>query len=154
MYEQKSRPLVFLRAARRAKGLTQAQLAERVGVDPSHISRLESGHEKGVSMAVVQAIARELGVTVSYLFGETVQEAAKTYGPEHPASDILADYSAPLGLREFASDMALVNALNVTPEEWRALRSLDLPGQPSKDGYVQLLITIRAVTKPPHVTGS
>ncbi len=105
-------------------------------------------------MAVVQAIARELGVTVSYLFGEAAQEAAKTYGPNHPAAAILADSSAPLGLREFASDMALVNALNVTPEEWIALRSLELPGQPNKDGYVQLLITIRAITKPPHVTGS
>jgi transcriptional regulator with XRE-family HTH domain len=143
------KPLIFLKSARLARHMTQAQLAARVGVDASHISRLESGHGKGVSMEVVQAVARELGVTVSYLFGEEAREAEKEYGEGHPARAILTDYHAPQGLRDFAADKALADALRVTPDEWRALLSLELPTEVSKDGYVQLLITIRAISKSP-----
>lgn len=59
---------------------------------------------------------------------------------------MLNDDSAPEGLRAFARDSELVKALNVSPAEWECLASFELPEATRKDGYVQLLITIRAIT--------
>lgn len=129
-----------LRTARKSKGLSQAELAKRVGTDQAHISRMESG-ETGVSLDIITRIARELGITVSHLVGDD----ATTLGPDHPASKILSDESAPEGLRGFAGDGELVKALNVASSEWEILQSVKLPKEISKDGYVQLLITIRTI---------
>ena len=129
-----------LRAARKTKGLSQAELAKRVGTDQAHISRMESG-ETGVSLDIITRIAKELGITVSHMVGDD----ATNFGPGHPASKILSDESAPEGLRAFADDGELVKALNVSAAEWESLQSVRLPKEVSKDGYVQLLITIRAL---------
>jgi putative transcriptional regulator len=54
--------------ARRRAGLTQPQLAEKVGVSRPTIARIEtSGHAPSVTIAL--AIARELGESVESLFG-------------------------------------------------------------------------------------
>ena len=58
---------------------------------------------------------------------------------------ILKSKTAPASLRELAADSALVNALGITEEEWEALRSVMLPGEASKDAYVQTLMTIRLI---------
>lgn len=58
-----------IRAARKARGLTQQELADRLGIDQGHISRVERG-QKGATIDVISAIAAELGVSVAYLFGE------------------------------------------------------------------------------------
>jgi transcriptional regulator with XRE-family HTH domain len=49
---------------RTAAGLTQAQLAERVGTSASNISRLEDADYQGHSMAMLRRIARALGKRV------------------------------------------------------------------------------------------
>ena len=133
-----------LKELRERKGLSQSALGKLVGLGQTHISRLESG-TKGVSNEKLRAIAEALGVTVSDLLGDALNIARREYEPKHPARAILADQNAPNGLRAFAGDKALVDALRITPEEWKALRSIELPGAVSKDGYVQLLITIRAI---------
>lgn len=130
-----------IRSARKAKGWSQAELAKRAGTDQAHISRLENG-EVGGSIDLITRIARELDVTASQLIGDDVPD----YGSEHPATSILNDDSAPEGLRAFARDSELVKALNVSAEEWESLRSVKLPKEVSKDGYVQLLITIRSIS--------
>jgi hypothetical protein len=84
-------------------------------------------------------------VTVSDLLGDALNIVKREYEPKHPARAILADQNAPHGLRTLAGDKALADALNITPEEWKALRSIKLPESVTKDGYVQLLITIRAI---------
>jgi len=134
-----------IKTARKAKGLSQKELASRVGTDQTHISRLESG-EVSASTEVLSNIARELGMTLSQLIGEDDREAQKTYGAKHPASKILQSSSAPEGLKSLASDQELARALRITEEEWKSLASIKLPGQINKDGYVQLLITIRAIS--------
>ena len=131
-----------IKTARKAKQLNQVELAERVGTDQGHISRIESG-AKGASIEVLVAIAHALGMTISQLVGDDQRNAEKEYGSSHPATEILKSNSAPAGLRALAADSALVNALGITEEEWEALRSVKLPGEASKDGYVQLLMTIR-----------
>lgn len=135
-----------LKAARQAKKLTQRDLGARVGMDQGHISRLEHGG-RGLSMEHLQALGRELGVTTSYLLGEQSREDAGTYdtGPT-PFAHLLQDYDVPAGLRALASDAALLSALNVTEPEMEALASIKLPSEATKDGYVQLLVTIRAIT--------
>ena len=47
---------------------------------------------------------------------------------------------------QLANDKQLTAALNISEAEWRALNSIQLINEVSKDGYVQLLITIRAVS--------
>lgn len=136
-----------LKSARQAKQLTQRELAKRVGMDQAHISRLEHGG-RGLSMEYLQALARELGVTTSYLLGEEGQEERATYNVEPIRfPELLRDYDAPAGLRDLASDGPLVSALGITEREMEALASAKLPGEVRKDGYVQLLVTIRAITR-------
>ncbi len=52
----------------------------------------------------------------------------------------------PPGLRDLASDTGLVNNLKIVDIEWRALASIELPGPVTKDGYVNLLFTVRSIT--------
>ncbi len=135
-----------LKNARKAKGYTQRELADRAGMDQGHISRLENGG-KGVSMDHLQALAKALSVTVSHLIGDEAREnTGKNYKAGGTRAAMLSDNAVPDGLRQLASDTALADALKITESEWKALDSIELPGKVSKDGYVQLLITIRAIT--------
>lgn len=57
-----------LRRVREAAGLTQTELAERVGAGTNQIYRYEKG-ETDPSAEVLAALAQELGVTVDWLLG-------------------------------------------------------------------------------------
>jgi transcriptional regulator with XRE-family HTH domain len=50
----------------RRTGMTQAELAERTGLQRSHIARLEKGMY-GATIDVLSAIAGALGVTVDFI---------------------------------------------------------------------------------------
>jgi transcriptional regulator with XRE-family HTH domain len=57
-------------AVRRAmKTWTQAELAKHAGVTQVTIARLEKGRSPQVSVAILWAIAKALGVTMDYLVG-------------------------------------------------------------------------------------
>ncbi len=127
-----------LKACRKALGLTQRELAEQAGMDQGHISRLENDG-KGASTEKLQALARVLGVTVSHLIGDEIRETPPEY------------HLAP-GLRELIEDHDLARALNIQEHEWQLLRALSLPAGINRHGYVQLLITLRAIT-PPRTPG-
>jgi transcriptional regulator with XRE-family HTH domain len=64
-YEELEEEFSFLRqilAARASAGLTQAQVAERIGTTQSAVARLESGaHKHSPSIATLQRYARALG---------------------------------------------------------------------------------------------
>ena len=51
---------------RRMAGLTQEQLAERAGLQRTHVGRIEAGRY-AVTLEVVQAIAEALGMTVDII---------------------------------------------------------------------------------------
>lgn len=53
-------------AGKRRTGWTQAELAERTGLQRSHIARLETG-KYGATIDVLSAIAGALGVTVDFV---------------------------------------------------------------------------------------
>jgi len=52
----------------------------------------------------------------------------------------------PKGLRDLAGDDSLIKAMRITAHELRTLASIDLPATVSKDGYVQLLMTLRSIS--------
>ncbi len=131
-----------LRVARQAAALTQTELAKRIGSDQAIISRLERGESMGTP-DVLRAIGKELKVTVTYLLGEDTSDHAVR--PTREA--IASDRKMPKGLRDLATDDALMKAMKITARELRTLVSIDLPGSANKDGYVQLLVAIRAVTR-------
>lgn len=132
-----------IKNARMAKKLSQKELAKLVGMDQGNLSRIENGALR-VSSDMLGTFAKALGISINDLLGET--ESLPEYGSKHPAYKILKSDKAPKGLKNLANDRALVNALNITEDEWKALSSIKLSGKVSKDGYVQLLITIRAIS--------
>ncbi|WP_306325402.1 helix-turn-helix domain-containing protein [Streptomyces venezuelae] len=62
-----------LRALRRRRGLTLEAAAQRAGLSPAHLSRLETGNRQP-SLPMLLALARIYGTTVSELLGEAPPE--------------------------------------------------------------------------------
>ncbi len=56
---------------REQRGLTREELAERVGVSTSTLSRLESGQIQKFSDEMLTALAREFDVSTDFLLGLT-----------------------------------------------------------------------------------
>lgn len=133
-----------LRVARRAKDLRQSEVAAALGVQQGFISKLERG-EKSPSVEMLTRLASLYGVTESYLLGKSTKEESAEYAA--PGNLIATDTDTPRGLRELASDAALVETLKITPSEWLALGSIALPSPTDKAGYVQLLATIRGIAR-------
>jgi transcriptional regulator with XRE-family HTH domain len=67
-----NRGKLYIREWRKFKKLTQAELAEKIGVDPTQISRIESG-KRNYDRPTLEAIASVLGCPVGFLL---------TVGPE------------------------------------------------------------------------
>ena len=57
----------MIQRLREEKGLSQRQLASRAGVTNGYISQLEAGDKKNPSLAVLQRLAKALGVPVTGL---------------------------------------------------------------------------------------
>ena len=79
-----------LYALRKKRGLTQRQIADAVGVEPDHISKLENGDRK-LSPEWLERLSKVLGCTKAELLGE-----APALTPQ---------------------DMALINLYNALPPE-------------------------------------
>ena len=62
-----------IRFLRKKKGLNQGELAEAIGINPSHLSRLENGKYQP-SVDALQRIAQALEVSVDYLLSEDTDE--------------------------------------------------------------------------------
>ena len=131
-----------LRAARLAKDLRQTEVAEALGVQQGFISRLERG-EKKPSVEMLSRLAALYGVSETHLLGHKANEDPGPYGE----SAVVVDTTTPVGLRELAADTALMASLEITPAEWLALGSIALPSPTDKGGYVQLLATIRGISR-------
>ncbi len=58
-----------IRRYRKAHGLSQEQLAERVGISVTHMSHIETGNTK-LSLPVLVDLARELEVSMDDIAGE------------------------------------------------------------------------------------
>lgn len=58
-----------LRAARQARGLTQVEMARRLGVAPPYLCRVEYGRE-GLRLLQCERLAKGVGVSLHTLFTE------------------------------------------------------------------------------------
>ncbi len=136
-----------LRAARVAKRLNQMELAKAIDMDQGHLSRAERG-ERGLTREQLLSAATVLDVSVDYLLGVDLGDRAADYTVQEAQGEqarLVASFSAPPGLRELAMNQELVRLLQIREHEWQALSSLLLPEEASRDGYIQLLFTIRAI---------
>lgn len=64
-----------LRTARELRKLSQAQVAEKSGLQPSAVSHFETG-QRAPSFENLKRLADALDVTTDYLLGRTVEPAA------------------------------------------------------------------------------
>jgi transcriptional regulator with XRE-family HTH domain len=62
-----------LRSAREARGISQRELARRLGVSPSLISQVESGQSRP-SVSTLYGVVNELGVSLDQLFGSSAAD--------------------------------------------------------------------------------
>jgi len=75
-----SLPIAFgarVRALRRAQGLSQEELAHRVGVHPTYLGGIERG-ERNPALKNIGQLARALGVSMAELFTGVDGHASRT----------------------------------------------------------------------------
>lgn len=141
-----------LKAARLAEGLNQTEVGNALGVGQRFVSKLENG-ERRPSVETLAKLAKLYGVSETYLLGgePAIKQGHSASGGNAGGSAngaiVNAGRSPPNGLEELEADRLLVEALAITPEEWTALRSIELPGPADKGGFIQLLATIRGITR-------
>lgn len=92
-----------LTQARNNLGITQAELARRIGVSRASISRYESGERTNISFPVIYAICKALGIEVAnsnlpntYTEGEFVME-----NRDNPYSSIRRDGYVSVSVEEY-----------------------------------------------------
>lgn len=135
-----------LKKARHASGLTQLELANKVGMGQSHLSKMERG-EVWASNEVISVIANTLSIPVSSLLDIDVYKPAEGELRIDSATSIEKNESLNIGLRELAKDKKMCKPFEITADEWRFLSSVYMPYQTNKIGYLTLLITLRGVAK-------
>ena len=66
-----------LKALRQQAGLTQGELAERIGKSQGYIGDLERGDRRGLTVTTLERLADVLGCTTDELLGRTKHEAVR-----------------------------------------------------------------------------
>lgn len=69
-----------IRRYRERAGLTQTELAERVGVTQTYICELERRRKSSPSLTLLYRLSAVLGVSVAELLGEAVPEPREKKG--------------------------------------------------------------------------
>lgn len=144
-----------LRQARERKKMAQIDLSRVLGVASSLAGQWERG-EREPSVPVLLEVARALDVSVDWLLGLTKENrvtgtTTSDHAQPQPAlptaytspDAVLADYQAPIGLRDLAADKQLVAALHIEADEWQALSTLSYRDGLTRDGYVSVLMVLR-----------
>ncbi len=80
-----------IKAARKDKGKTQAEVARTTGMDQSYISRLENATAEGTPSQLI-AIARAIGVPVARFYGEQDDRAVKLSGLSDEAINVASKW--------------------------------------------------------------
>lgn len=64
---------------RSSKGWNQKELAQKIGLSASQVSRIESGETKSVSSDILVKLAKEFKVSTDYILGLTAISVPKSY---------------------------------------------------------------------------
>ena len=67
-----------LKKLRQQAGLTQGELAERIGKSQGYIGDLERGDRRGLTVTTLERLADVLGCTTDELLGRSKPEAGKS----------------------------------------------------------------------------
>jgi transcriptional regulator with XRE-family HTH domain len=118
------------------------ELAVRAGISQRLVSSIESGDRVG-SLETWRSLSEALGVNVGWLSGEVAVREPSEGG----VAAILTDESSPPGLRALATDQRMADALQITDDEWDALRSMKPPGVLTEQAYLAVLYAIRSDVK-------
>lgn len=118
-----------LRAARVARGETQRQVAEQIGVEQAYISMIELGQKTGSAQTLVR-LADYLDVSID---GVTRPPQTRFELPE----------DAPEGLLDLVSDDALVQGMVIQQDDVDAMLTLVPRRAINKQGYLMLLTLVR-----------
>jgi len=120
---------------RRSSHINQGELAAAVGVNPSYISKIESGKAGNVGINVINAIADALGVSVAYLLGLSDDPLS---GVEEEDEDLV--------IRESS---VVYDAMGTTERRIIEL----LPRLSDSDKFLILQTVERLANNAPHVIG-
>jgi|YelNatPaOPRAMG01_1025707.scaffolds.fasta_scaffold12008_3 transcriptional regulator with XRE-family HTH domain len=115
-----------LKGRREAMGLTQRELAAKLGVKASHVAYLENGRRRP-SLLLLGRLANVLGLEKEPLFLLAHPEARALLGDHQAASPARPDNA----WRRFLADRALLARYKVTPREVRVLKQVNLLGRVS-----------------------
>ena len=142
-----------LRAARERAGLSQTEVSTRLQMAKGACNEWERG-AKMPSLERFAALCRLLEVSADHLLGleavpgaasvTTRTDAAPRHYPVDSPDAVLADHGFPEGLRALADSRSLQGALRITPAEWSALASLEVDGGLTREGYLAMLVLLRA----------
>lgn len=84
-----------IKAERKALGLTQSELGERLGVQKNAVSKWECGRVDDIPGSKIKAMAALFGVSPSYLIDEEAQSGVTfddfTYAMHNEAKDLPED---------------------------------------------------------------
>ena len=82
----------FIAECRKAKGLTQQELADRLGLTAKAVSKWETG--KGLpDVSLYEAVCKELGITLNEFFaGEYIEEQRLIAQTDENLEDVLKEY--------------------------------------------------------------
>ncbi len=109
---------------RQARGLTQRQLAEMLGVKGSHVAYLESGRRKP-SFALIKHLADVLELDPQHLFLLAHPEAKSLLGS---SADLVPLEDPAKAWQRFVSSKTLRARYHITAREIQALKHLSLLG--------------------------
>jgi len=129
----------FLRARREALGFTQRSLAQKLGVEASHVAFIESGRRKP-SLKLVARIADTLGLDRQDVLILAHPEAGVLLSP----TESEPGKKPPLSWQRFIKNSALLARYHVTKPELQVLEHLSLLGTAiSTKEFLAILTLIR-----------
>jgi transcriptional regulator with XRE-family HTH domain len=128
-----------LKARREVIGLSQRELARRLGVKASHVGYLETGQRRP-SLSLLARLGDVLGLETEPLFFLTHPEARALLMRSEPAATPEPDHS----WRTFSRDKDLLTRYHVTKGELRVLSQVNTLGKISSPRhYLFILNAIR-----------
>lgn len=111
-----------VRAVRQSRGLTQEQLADRLGVGKAYVCHVERGSRTAKSL--VPRIAEALGVTTEQLDGAPLSTTSTAWGIEYAPTDAgpWSDYETPDDEAEARVRLRTLRERHAD-EHWRVVRA-------------------------------
>ena len=133
-----------VKSAREAAGINQAECAQKAGISQPYLANIELG-VKNPSANVLRRLASATNVAFAWLLDNVREETGAYDGDQRLA--VQKDQLAAPGLRDLAEDEPMCHALDISGDEWVALRSLVMSNPPDKDGYLLLLYAVRTASR-------